>query len=162
MASRINHSDDSKSLHKGNRLIDEWGNSLSLKGNSLNKAKLQFAKIESGKKNLKGRSVESIVAAIIYVVTRQDNIPIKPHDIESATHVDIKEIKSAYKAIKEYVEHIPPLDAPRYCQNFCNKLKLPNDVSKAAFEIASNIKEKRYLDSKNPRTAAAVAIYMAT
>jgi len=74
-----------------------------------------FSKIESSKKTLKGRSIESIAAACIYIASRQCSLPLKPQDIEGATSVHIKDIKGAYKAVKDLADYIPPLDPPRYC-----------------------------------------------
>lgn len=121
-----------------------------------------FSKIESSKKSLKGRSIESIAAATIYIASRQCSLPLKPQDIEGATSVNIKDIKGAYKAIKDLADYIPPLDPPRYCQTFCKKLQLAPEVAGAAYTIAQNIKDQRLLDGKNPRTIASAAIYIAT
>jgi len=76
--------------------------------------------------------------------------------------VNIKDIKGAYKAVKELADYIPPLDPPRYCSTFCKKLGMDPEVSAAAINIAQNIKEQRLQDGKNPRTIASASIYIAT
>ena len=162
MSTRLGSNADDKSLFKGHQLISKWGSLLNLQKVILNTAEEQFSKIESSKKSLKGRSIESIVAAVLYIASRMRSIPLKPHDIENATGVPIRDIKGAYKGVKNHVkDYIPPLDPPRYCQNFCTKLGLPNEVSNAAYKIAENIKERRLLDGRNPRTIASAAIYIA-
>jgi transcription initiation factor TFIIB len=161
LSTRLGSNSEDRSLFKGQQLINKWGSLLSLQKIILNKAEEQFSRIESSKKSLKGRSIESIAAAVIYIASRMCSVPLKPHDIENTTGVPIKEIKGAYKAVKNYVNYIPPLDPPRYCSNFCAKLRLPHEVSSAAYKIAETIKEKRLLDGRNPRTIASAAIYIA-
>lgn len=161
LSNRLGSNSEDRSLFRGHQLINKWGSLLGLQKNILNKAEEQFSKIESSKKSLKGRSIESIAAAVIYIASRICSVPLKPHDIENTTGVPIKEIKGAYKAVKEHVAHIPPLDPPRYCTNFCAKIGLPPEVSSAAYKITEQIKEKRLLDGRNPRTIASAAIYIA-
>jgi Transcription initiation factor TFIIIB, Brf1 subunit/Transcription initiation factor TFIIB len=160
IATRLSNSED-RSLIKGHQLITRWGSLLNLPKKIITKAEEQFSKIESSKKSLKGRSIDSVVAAVLYIASRVCSVPLKPHDIENTTGVPIKEIKGAYKAVKSYVNYIPPLDPPRYCSNFCVKLGLQGDVASAAYKIAENIKQKRLLDGRNPRTIASAAIYIA-
>jgi transcription initiation factor TFIIB len=161
LSTRLGSNSEDRSLFRGQQLLSKWGSLLGLQKNILNKAEEQFSRIESSKKTLKGRSIESIAAAVLYIASRMCSIPLKPHDIENVTGVNIKEIKGAYKAVKSYVNYIPPLDPPRYCTHFSTKLNLPSEVSSAAYKIAEIIKDKRLLDGKNPRTIASVAIYIA-
>jgi len=161
MSVRLGHNAEDRSLFKGHQLINKWGSLLNLQKVILHKAEEQFSAIESSKKSLKGRCIESIAAAVLYIASRMCAVPLKPHDIEKATGVPIKEIKGAYKAVKSYVNYIPPLDPPRYCSNFCAKLSLPHEIGSAAYKIAETIKEKRLLDGRNPRTIASAAIYIA-
>jgi len=159
MTNRMGSED--RSFLRGRKLISQWGSLLNLQKSILTKAEEQFLRVEKNSKSFKGRSIESIVAAVLYVASRISSIPLKPHDIENATGVSIKDIKSAYRAVKEHMAYIPPLDPPRYCSNFCAKLGLPPEVSSTAYKIAENIKNKRLLDGRNPRTIAATAIHMA-
>ena len=161
MSMRLGQSSEDRTLYRGTQLINKWGSLLNLQKSILSKAEEQFSKIESSKKSLKGRSIESIAAAVLYIASRMCSIPLKPHDIENATGVPIKDIKGAYKGVKNHVNYIPPLDPPRYCSNFCAKLGLSHELSSSAYKIAENIKEKRLLDGRNPRTIASAAIYIA-
>jgi len=161
MSTRLGSNSEDRSLFKGHTLINKWGNLLNLQKTILSKAEEQFSKIENSKKTLKGRSIESIAAAVLYIASRMCSVPLRPHDIENTTGVPIKDIKGAYKGVKNHVNYIPPLDPPRYCSNFCAKLGLPNEVSNAAYKIAEAIKTKRLLDGRNPRTIASAAIYIA-
>ncbi len=161
MSTRLGSNSEDRSLFKGHTLINKWGNLLNLQKKITATAEEQFSKIENSKKTLKGRSIESIAAAVLYIASRMHSIPLRPHDIENTTGVPIKDIKGAYKGVKNHVNYIPPLDPPRYCSNFCAKLGLPQSVSTPAFKIAEAIKEKRLLDGRNPRTIASAAIYIA-
>jgi transcription initiation factor TFIIB len=146
---------------KGMRMIRRWGDLLNLKKPTLMRVEEQFTKVESKKKNFKGRSLESVMAALLYITSRMCSIELKPHDIESVSGVPAEEIKKAYKALKEYVDPIPALDGTRWCSNICAKMNLSHTLSATAFKIAEDIKEKRHLDGRNPRTVASVAIYIA-
>ena len=160
MSTRLSSNEDI-SLVKAQKLIRTWGSLLNLKENTLGKAKEQLLKIESKKKSFKGRSIESVVAAVIYIACRMCSVPLKSHDIEGASGVASEDIKRAYNAVKGYVDPIPSLESSRYCSIFCAKLGVSQKLSSTAFKIAEDIKEKRYLDGKNPRTVASVAMYIA-
>jgi len=159
MSTRMGAED--RSFLKGRKLISQWGSLLNIQKVILSKAEQQLSKIESSSKSFKGRSIESIVAAILFVSSRMASIPLKPHDIENVTGVSLKDIKSAYKFVKKHVDYISHMDPPKYCSNFCSKLNLPTEISSMAYKIAENIKHKGLLDGRNPRTIAATAIYMA-
>ena len=142
------------------KILRRWGDLLNLKKGILMKAEEQFLKVESKKKNFKGRSLESVMAALLYITSRMCSIELRPHDIENVTGVAREEIGKAFKALKEYVDPIPSIDAPRWCSNLCAKMELPQNVAAAAFKIAEDIRDKRHMDGKNPRTIASVAIYI--
>jgi transcription initiation factor TFIIB len=151
---------EKKSIIEFHKLFTQWGNIMNSYKKVIQEAEDLCNTIVNSQKNLKGRSLESVAAAALYIASRIASVPLKPQDIEGYTQVNIKDIKSAYKSIKDLV-HIPPLDPPSYCKSFCKKLSFQNEIAQAPIKISERIKELRLLDGKNPRTVAATAIYIA-
>ena len=159
LSNRLSSNTDDKLLYRGQQLISNWGALLNLEKKVMDKAKEELMKVRVSHANFKGRSVESVAAAIIYIAVRMNSIPLKPITIESTSGVSMTEIKRAYKFLKKNVGYIPPLKAPSYCQNFSAKLGLPLNVSHASVKIAEAIQDK--LEGRNPHTIASLSIYVA-
>ena len=159
LSDRLNSNTDDKMLYRGQHLISTWGNLLDLQKKVIDKAKEELLKVRVNHANFKGRSVEAIAAAIIYVAVRKHSIPLKPATLESTCGVSITEIKRAYKFLKKNVGYIPPLKASRYCQNFSAKLGLPLSLSHASEKIAEVLQDR--LEGRTPQTIASLSMYIA-
>jgi transcription initiation factor TFIIB len=158
---RIQNSED-RSLIRGIQKLKEWGGLMSLQGIIINKAEEQFSKLENNRKSLKGRNVESLAAAILFIASRQCKCPLKPIEISNATHVDIKDLRNAYKFVKQYIDYVPHMEPTKYGHNFASKLNLPSEIVNASTEVINRIMKKGLIDGRNPRTIASAAIYMVT
>jgi len=107
---------DDRSLQKGLAKIKEWSLVLNLDEQVIEKAEEQFIKLESSRETFKGRSIEAIITAIIYVASRQCECPIKPDEITTATKIESKGFRNALKYVRKYIDdEIPTLDPIKYC-----------------------------------------------
>jgi len=158
---RMMNSED-RTLIKGIQKLKEWGALLNLQSIIVNKAEEQFSKLDSNKKSLKGRNVESLAAAILFIASRQCKCPLKPVEISNATNVNIKDLTNSYKFVKQYIDYVPHMEPAKYGNNFASKLNLPQEIINAANEVISKIMNKGLIDGRNPRTIASAAIYMVT
>jgi len=65
-----NFSSDDRSLHKGLAKIKEWSVILNFDEQVVDKAEEQYRKLETARDTFKGRSIEAIITAILYIASR--------------------------------------------------------------------------------------------
>jgi len=111
---------------------------------------------------LKGRSVESVVAASIYIACRKLRVPVTFDEIMSYFTVTDGELKGAYKAIIMGLDIKVPLnDAEELLVKIGEKLNLSEITINKAREIIEKVKNSDYTIGKDPSGLAAASIYIA-
>ncbi len=115
-------------------------------------------------KNLiRGRSINSVVAASLYAACRISNVPRTLDEIAEATSYDRKEIGRTYRFLsRELVLKLKPTKPQEYLTRFCSELKLEGRVKKRAKDIIDEAEEKELISGKGPTGLAAAAIYIAS
>ncbi len=114
-------------------------------------------------KNLiRGRSIESIVAASIYAACRRAGMPRTLAEVSKASDVSKKKIGRAYRHITKALKlNLNPTTPSSYIHQFCRKLDLDRRVALKAEEIVEKAMEMRITSGKGPTGVAAAAIYIA-
>ncbi len=114
-------------------------------------------------KNLiRGRSIESIVAASIYAACRKVGMPRTLDEVAKASELNKKKIGRAYRHLtKELNLNLKPTTANSYITQFCSKLRLDKNVVNKAEEIVQQATERGITSGKGPTGVAAAAIYIA-
>ncbi len=116
------------------------------------------------KKNLiRGRSINSVVAASLYAACRKASVPRTLDEIAEATSSDRKEIGRTYRFLsRELVLKLKPTKPQEYLSRFCSELDLSGKVQKMAKNIIDQAEEKELISGKGPTGLAAAAIYIAS
>jgi len=111
---------------------------------------------------VRGRSMESVVAAVVYCVCKMSHVPRSLSEVAFAANVDKRLISKAYKAIASALKlRIVPSKPEDYLSRFCNQLGLGEEERALALRILrENATGKPY--SGSPTGTAAAAIYMAS
>jgi len=111
---------------------------------------------------VRGRSIESVIAALTYVVCREFGSPRAIDEIAQASGVDRREIGRTYRYIaRELKLRILPADPITYIPRFCSMLGLSDKVQAKAIEILKKAKKHDITSGKGPTGVAAAAIYIA-
>ncbi len=115
-------------------------------------------------KNLiRGRSIESIVAASIYAACRQVNMPRTLDEVAKSAEINKKKIGRSYRHLtKELKLNLKPTSPNSYIAQFCNKLNLDKSVQDEAEKIIRKAGELGITSGKGPTGVAAAAIYIAS
>jgi transcription initiation factor TFIIB len=149
-------------------------------------AKQLFKRIEDSKQ-LKGKTMQSIIAACIFIACRKANVPRTFKEICALTHVPKNEIGRVYKTIEKLlvadaqanVAVRPSSDpsgsgsatsdlnyTPTASTNasdlmirFCNRLQLPPSVQAACVSLARRMADAGTLAGRSPISIAAAGIY---
>ena len=169
------------SLQRIFKKADELAQKLDLKQIIVNKAKDLLALVEKQKK-LKGRSLDCIIASVIYVACRLSNVPRPLPEIAKNLGLEKKTVNKCFNSIKHIIiennDNQIAQNVSGLVNSYCNKLeeklkKLEkqekqekqekrNSLKKDAMEISEMICNKEVIAGRNPSTIAAVSILIAS
>lgn len=111
---------------------------------------------------VRGRSIESVIAALTYTVSREFGSPRTLDEISEASGVEKREIGRTYRYIaRELGIRILPADPVTFVPRFCSMLGLSDKVQAKAVEILKKAKKHDITSGKGPTGVAAAAIYIA-
>ncbi len=112
---------------------------------------------------VRGRSIESVVAALTYAVSREFDSPRTLDEISEASGVEKREIGRTYRYIaRELQVRILPADPVTFVPRFTSMLGLSDKVQAKSIEILKKAKKHDITSGKGPTGVAAAAIYVAT
>ncbi len=111
---------------------------------------------------VRGRSIESVIAAAIYAACRRLKVPRTLDEIAAYTKAGRKEVARCYRLLlKELGVRVPIADPIDYVPRIGALLGLSGSVMKRAAEILRKAKERGITAGKDPAGLAAAAIYIA-
>jgi len=142
--------------------ITKIANTLNLPKNILETASLIYRKAVK-EKLIRGRSIQGVTSAAIYLACRQCGLPRTLEEIAQASNVSKKEIGRSYRfLIKELNYFIPPLKPSQYITKFSNQLTMQGKVEEIAHKILAAAKELKLTSGRGPTGIAAAASYIAS
>ncbi len=142
--------------------MDRMASTMGLPKNIRETAAVVYRK--AVKKNLiRGRSINSVVAASLYAACRKAGVPRTLDEIAEATSSDRKEIGRTYRFLsRELVLKLKPTKPQEYLSRFCSELDLSGKVKKIARNIIDQAEERELISGKGPTGLAAASIYIAS
>src|SRR5512136_2343016 len=142
--------------------ITKISNNLNLPKNILETASVIYRKAVK-EKLIRGRSIQGVTSAAIYLACRQCGLPRTLDEIAQASSVHKKEIGRSYRfLIKELNYSIPPLKPSQYITKFSNQLTMQGKVEEIAHKILGAAKELKLTSGRGPTGIAAAASYIAS
>jgi transcription initiation factor TFIIB len=112
---------------------------------------------------VRGRSIESVIAALTYAVSREFESPRTLDEISEASGVEKREIGRTYRYIaRELNVRILPADPISFVPRFCSMLGLSDRVQAKSIDILKKAKKHDITSGKGPTGVAAAAIYVAS
>ena len=111
---------------------------------------------------VRGRSMESVIAACIYSACRSYNIPRTLDEISNASDVERKEIGRTYRFIVRKMGLKSTPSSPKdYISIFANVLKLSPKTQNEAIKILGRAENSELTSGRGPAGIAAAALYVA-
>lgn len=111
---------------------------------------------------VRGRSMESVVAALLYAICREYNTPRTLEEITAASGVDKREIGRTYRYVcRELTIRILPSQPEDYVPRFASMLGLSDKVQAKAIGILKDAGKFDIVSGKGPTGVAAAALYIA-
>jgi len=142
--------------------ITKIANNLNLPKNILETASLIYRKAVK-ERLIRGRSVQGVISASVYLACRQCGLPRTLEEIAQASSVNKKEAGRSYRfLIKELNYVIPPLKPSQYITKFSNQLTMQGKVEEIAHKILVVAKDLKLTSGRGPTGIAAAASYIAS
>jgi transcription initiation factor TFIIB len=114
------------------------------------------------KKLVRGRSIESVVAASVYLACRIHRIPRRLDEVATETNVDRKQIGHSVRLVVSQINIVVPLaSAKDLIPRLSSDLLLEGRTVRKATEIIKEAKEKFVTIGKDPGGIAGAALYIA-
>jgi transcription initiation factor TFIIB len=111
---------------------------------------------------VRGRSMESVIAALLYAICREMGTPRTLEEIAEASGVERREIGRTYRYIaRELKMRILPAPSKDYVPRFASMLGLSDNVQARALSILRKAKKAHATSGKGPTGVAAAALYIA-
>jgi len=142
--------------------ITKIANNLNLPKSILETASVIYRKAVK-ERLIRGRSIQGVTAAAIYLACRQCGLARTLEEIAQASGVNKKEVGRSYRfLIKELNYSIPPLKPSQYITKFSNQLTMQGKVEEIAHKILAAAKELKLTSGRGPTGIAAAASYIAS
>lgn len=111
---------------------------------------------------VRGRSMESVIAACVYAACRSYNIPRTLDEISTASEVERKEIGRTYRfIIRKIGLKVTPSSPKDYIARFASTLHLSPKAQNKALEILRSAEVSELTSGRGPAGIAAAALYVA-
>jgi len=142
--------------------ITKIANGLNLPKNILETASVIYRK--AVKEHLiRGRSIQGVTSAAIYVACRQCGLARTLEEIAQASSINKKEVGRSYRfLVKELNYFIPPLKPSQYITKFSNQLTMQGKVEEIAQKILLTARDLKLTSGRGPTGIAAAASYIAS
>ncbi len=112
---------------------------------------------------IRGRSIESVVAAALCAACRQHKVPRSMSEIASAARIDKKRLGKIYRLLgRKLGLKLMPTSPVEYVARFSSELGLSGEVQSKAIDIIKLAIEKEMIAGRDPTGIAAAAIYIAS
>ncbi len=142
--------------------LDRVASSLGLPENIKESAALLYRRAVK-EELIRGRLIESVVAAVIYAICRLQGIPRTLDEISRASGIEKKEIGRAYRFLKSELKvDVPLTDPAQYVPKFATALKLGPEVQEEAVKLIKKALRKGLISGRGPTGVAAAALYIAS
>ena len=151
-----------RNLAYGLSELTKWTYKLNLPKNVLDTAAVLYRQVVH-KRLSRGRSIQGIAAATLYIACRQCNVIRSLAEIAKATNISKKEGGRNYRLLLRRLQtKIPNVDPQKYVSKLVNQLSLSGDTEIIALKIIDQAVELKLTSGRGPAGMAAAATYMAS
>ncbi len=111
----------------------------------------------------RGRSMDAIVAAVVYLAAKQLGAPRGLHELAQSTGVTVHRISLTAKVVsRELGVFSRASRAEDFVPRFASQLELEPQVGERALSFVSRVKDTKTLEANSPVGIAAGALYLAS
>ena len=135
---------------------------LNLPKNILETASVLYRRVVR-KRLIRGRSIQGIAAASIYIACRQCKVIRTLGEVANVAHISKKELGRSYRfLLRKMQTRVPPVGPQIYVSKFVNHLVLSGETESIALKILDQAIELRLTSGRGPAGIAAAVTYIAS
>jgi transcription initiation factor TFIIB len=154
------HSPTERSLQKAFSILSRLKDRLGLPNHITEKAAYTYRKAQD-RGLVRGDTVDSVLAASIYVAARQSGVPRTLDEISEISNVKLKHAARSYRRIVTQLDiKAPIIDPSKYIMKVANKLGFDEKIKRKALELMEKAQKKNILVGKDPVSMAASILYV--
>ncbi|GAA5876519.1 hypothetical protein JCM16303_003566 [Sporobolomyces ruberrimus] len=155
-----------RDLHSAYQQISTMCETISLPKSIIDTTKMLFKRCDE-EKLLKGKKIEAIIGACIFVACKQGRVARTFKELMALTGVDKKQITDCFKVIQKSFETMTPHSAPStdldsLITRYCNHLGLSVPLQRACALTGNKVVEEGILAGRSPITIASSCILFVT
>jgi transcription initiation factor TFIIB len=124
------------------------------------RAAVHFRKAQ-GKRIVRGRSINSVLAALIYIACRQSDIVKTNKEIAAVCKVDVKMMDRCFRVLMRTFDFQLQRSPIKFLVVICSKLGVSGKIEGVAAHILKELIDKKKVAGKNPNVLAAAVLYVA-
>jgi transcription initiation factor TFIIB len=110
---------------------------------------------------IRGDTIDSVLAASIYVAARQSGVLRTLDEISESTDVKLKQAARSYRHIVTQLDiKAPMIDHSKYIIKIANKLGFDEKIKRKALELMEQAQKKNILVGKDPVSMATSILYL--
>ena len=113
------------------------------------------------KQLIRGRTIQSVAVACIYMACRQCEVVRTLEDVADAANITKKEAARNYRfLLRELKPTVPQVDPQGYISRLVNKLALTGETERLAMLILNQASEMKLTSGRGPQGMAAACVYI--
>ena len=156
------HNSEDRSFRHAFYQLDTLKDKLGLSDAIVEKTAYIYRKVQ-GRGLIRGRTVNGMLTAAVYLVCREMGTPRTLKDIAAISNVRRKDISRNYRLIVFELDiRIPTVDPVKCIAKVANKLNLNEKTKHKAMNIMTQMVKREITAGKEPMSLAASVIYMSS
>ena len=154
------HSPTERSLQKAFSILSRLKDRLGLPNHITEKAAYTYRKAQD-RGLVRGDTIDSVLAASIYLAARQSGVPRTLDEISQISNVKLKHAARSYRRIITELDiKTPIIDPSKYIMKVANNLGFDEKIKRKALELMEKAQKKNILVGKDPVSMAASILYL--
>jgi transcription initiation factor TFIIB len=155
------HSPTERNLQQAFGMLVKIKERMGLPDSVVEKAAYVYRKAQE-KKLIRGRTIGSVLAASIYIASRQMGVLRTIDDVSANSDVKPKEVGRSYRLLVSRLElQVPMIDPTKYVAKVANNINLSERTKRKAIAIISDAQRRGISVGKDPMGIAASVLYLA-
>lgn len=155
------HSPTERNLQQAFGMLVKIKDRMGLPDSVVEKAAYVYRKAQE-KKLIRGRTIGSVLAASVYIASRQMGVLRTLDDVSANSDVKPKDVGRSYRLLVSRLDlQVPMIDPTKYVAKVANHISISERTKRKAIAIISEAQQKGISVGKDPMGIAASVLYLA-
>lgn len=160
--STLNNKRTARNLNNAFEIMSRIKDKLSLTDSAVEKAAYYYRKALD-KNLIKGRSIEGVVIASVYIACRELSVPRTLDEISTVINSDITFVSKCYRLLVRHLklQSLPAVHTSSHLSKIASKAHVSERTYRRALEMLTRVNEDHMALGKHPNALAVAVLYAA-